>query len=185
MPRTVDGAEKHIPKRRILALGLFAPKLNASAKPRGMAGVAASARASFPNEGDEIVTIRSLSRFERDFRSLTEELTEEQKAGRFRGIASGYFVQEALEGGHGITDIHFDLTGVESAREPSHAGSELRSLIAHIRSFHPRKVTIHFKTSAGLTTIARQATRFGGAPLPGWLADHFPGSMQKHPTRTG
>lgn len=161
-------------KRVILALGLFAPKIGNKTLTRGIDGVVAAARANFPNIDDEITTIRSLSNFDSDFKWLSDDLPEEFSLGKFRGIASGYFVQEALEGEHGITDIHYDLTGVDNAKNPTHAGSELRSLIAHLKTVHPRKVNIHFASEKGLLTIEKNATRYTGVALPLWLQKHLP-----------
>src|SRR5262245_10287213 len=119
------------PRSRVLALGLFHPLVNGAIIDRGMEGVVAAARASFPNPEVEIATIRSLTDFDADFALLSDEASESFAAGKFRGIGSGYFVQEALEGAHGITDIHYDLTGVDNVVAQTHAGSELRSLVAH------------------------------------------------------
>jgi hypothetical protein len=138
-----------------------------------MEGVIAATRTSFPDPAVEIVTIRSLTNFDKDFALLTDDFTQTHAAGKFRGIASGYFVQEALEGEHGITDIHYDLTGLDSVLLQTHAGSELRSLIAHIRAFHPRQVDIHFRTENGVATIRRDGTEFEGTPLPSWLGERF------------
>jgi hypothetical protein len=140
---------------------------------RGMEGIVAAARASFPDPSVEIVTIRSLTNFEKDFASLSDDLSETYADGKFRGIASGYFVQEALEGGHGITDIHYDLTGVDHVVAQTHAGSELRSLIAHIRTYCPRKVNIHFHSERGLSSLCKDSVTFEGAVLPSWLAGRF------------
>ncbi len=159
--------------RRVLALGLFRPTICDLVVDRGMEGVIAAARASFPEPEVRIVTIQSLTNFAEDFALLGDEFTQTHAGGKFRGIASGYFVQEALEGGHGITDIHYDLTGVSSVLLQTHAGSELRSLIAHIRAFHPRQVDIHFRTEGGLATIRHDAREFEGATLPGWLGERF------------
>jgi hypothetical protein len=159
--------------RRVLALGLFQPVVADRVVDRGMKGVIRAARASFPEPEVEIVTIHSLTDFDEDFALLSDEFTQTHAGGKFRGIASGYFVQEALEGGHGITDIHYDLTGVTGVLLPTHAGSELRSLIAHIRAFHPRQVDIHFRTEGGMATMRRDATELEGATLPGWLAERF------------
>ena len=164
------------PSRRVLALGLFHPTVNGTVVDRGMDGVVAAAQASFPDPAVQIVTIRSLTNFNGDFTSLSDEASESFASGKFRGIASGYFVQEALEGGHGVTDIHYDLTGVDSVVAQTHAGSELRSLVAHIRAFHPRRVAIHFRTGGDLATLAGHAVRFTGAALPLWLADRLAGS---------
>jgi len=136
-----------------------------------MVGVIAAARASFPDPGIEIVTIRSLTNFDEDFALLSDEFTQTHAGGKLRGIASGYFVQGALEGGHGITDIHYDLAGLDSVLLQTHAGSELRSLIAHLRAFDPRHVAIHFRTERGVSTISRDGTEFEGAALPGWLGE--------------
>lgn len=160
-------------RRRVLALGLFHPWIGDHVVDRGMEGVIAAARASFPDPVVEIVTIRSLTNFDEDFPELSDEFTQTHAGGKFRGIASGYFVQEALEGGHGITDIHYDLAGLNSVVIETHAGSELRSLIAHIIAFHPRKVDIHFRTELGLATIMSDGTAFEGVVLPGWLGDRF------------
>jgi hypothetical protein len=162
---------------RVLALGLFHPTVNGLVVHRGMEGVVAAARASFPDPAVEIVTIRSLTNFDADFASLSDEASESFAGGKFRGIASGYFVQEALEGAHGITDIHYDLTGVDCVIAQTHAGSELRSLVAHIRTVHPRSVTIHVRTSGSLATLEMDAVRFGGAALPSWLAERFADSL--------
>ena len=159
--------------RRILALGLFHPQVGGLVVNRGMEGVMATARASFPDRTDEIVTIRSLTNFDEDFAQLSDEFTRTHAGGKFRGVASGYFVQEALEGGHGITDIHYDLTGLSSLVIETHAGSELRSLVAHIGAFHPRQVDIHFRTEKGVATIRRHGTAFEGAALPRWLGVRF------------
>jgi hypothetical protein len=159
--------------RRILALGVFRPQIGDRAVDRGMEGVIAAARASFPAPVVEIVTIRSLTNFDNDFALLSDDFTQTHAGGKFRGIASGYFVQEALEGGHGITDIHYDLTGLDNVLLKTHAGSELRSLIAHIRAFHPRQVDIHFRTEDGVATIRRDSMEFEGAPMPGWLGERF------------
>jgi hypothetical protein len=156
--------------RRVLALGLFHPTVNGAVVHRGMEGVAAAARASFPDPAVEIVTIRSLTDFDADFAMLSDEASESFAGGRFRGIGSAYFVQEALEGAHGITDIHYDLTGFDSLLAQTHAGSELRSLVAHIRAFHPRRVAIHLRAGDGLATLGTDAVRFTGAALPLWLA---------------
>ena len=160
-------------RRRILALGLFRPQIGDRVVDRGMEGIIAAARASFPDPAVEIVTIRSLTDFDEDFALLSDDFTQEHAGGKFRGIASGYFVQEALEGGHGITDIHYDLTGLDSVLLQTHAGSELRSLIAHIRAFHPRQVDIHFRTEDGVATISRDGMEFEGALLPSWLGERF------------
>ena len=165
------------PPRRVLALGLFHPTVNGVVVHRGMEGVVAAARASFPDRTVEIVTIRSLTNFDADFASLSDEASESFAGGKFRGIASGYFVQEALEGAHGITDIHYDLIGVDSVVAQTNAGSELRSLIAHIRAFHPRRVAIHFRTGGGLATLELDAVRFADAALPSWLAGRFADSL--------
>src|SRR6476620_8167405 len=140
-------------KRRILALGLFRPQIGDRVVDRGMEGVIAAARASFPDPAVEIVTIRSLTNFDEDFALLSDDFTQTHAGGKFRGIASGYFVQEALEGEHDITDIHYDLAGLDNVLLQTHAGSELRSLIAHIRAFHPRKVDIHFPAGDGVAII--------------------------------
>ena len=161
----------------ILALGLFTPKVEGKTIERGMTGVVDAARANFPVKSDMIITIQSLSHFEDDFKWLSDDLPEKYAKGKFRGIASGFFVQEALEGGHGITDIHYDLTGVQNTKDPTHAGSELRSLIAHIKTFHPRRINIHFGTNRGLTTLGKDAASFQGSTLPEWLQEHFPKSM--------
>jgi hypothetical protein len=161
----------------ILALGLFSPIIEGKTIERGMAGIVAAARANFLDKSDRIITIRSLSDFENDFKWLSDDLLENYGHGKFRGIASGFFVQEALEGGYGITDIHYDLTGVQNTKDSTHAGLELRSLIAHARAFHPRKVNIHFGTDRGSTTIGKDAISFEGLPFPSWLREHFPKSM--------
>jgi hypothetical protein len=166
-------------KRIILALGLFAPKIGDKSVTRGIDGVVAAARANFPDSCDEIITIRSLSDFEKGFKWLSDDLPEEFAQGKFRGIASGYYVQEALEGEHGVTDIHYDLTGVDNAKNPTHAGSELRSLIAHLKTVHPRKVNIHFASEKCLSTIEKNATRCVGAPLPLWLQKHLSDFVQE------
>jgi hypothetical protein len=159
------------PRRRMLALGLFHPIVNGNVVDRGMDGVVAAARASFPDPTMEVVTIRSLTNFDADFASLSDGASESFAGGRFRGIGSSYFVQESLEGAHGITDIQSDLAGVDSVVAQTHAGSELRSLVAHIRAFHPRKVAIHFRTrGGGLATLEMDGVRFTGAILPPWLA---------------
>lgn len=160
-------------RRRVLALGLFHPRTGDRVVDRDMEGVIAAARESFPDPTVEIVTIRSLTNFAEDFAKLSDEFTQTHARGKFRGIASGYFVQEALEGSHGITDIHYDLTGLNSVVIETHAGSELRSLVAHIVAFHPRQVDIHFRTDRGLATIRRDRTAFEGAALPGWLGGRF------------
>ena len=165
-------------KRVILALGLFSPKVKDRRIERGMAGVVAAARANFPDTSDRIITIQSLSDFEADFKWLSYDLPEKYAYGKFRGIASGFFVQEALKGRHGITDIHYDLTGVSDIKDQTHAGSELRSLVAHIRAFHPRKVNIHFGSDRGLTTMKKDGTTFEGLPLPSWLREHLPRSRR-------
>ncbi len=123
------------------------------------------ARRSFPNNEDRIITIRDLTDFNEQFESLGSGLED----GKFRGIASGFYVQEALEGSHGITDIHYDLTGIDSVTIQSHAGSELRSLIAHIGAFSPRRVNIHFRTESGLSTIRKDSEHIEGARLPEWI----------------
>lgn len=166
--------------RVVLALGLFRPRIDGRTVERGMEGVVERARESFPGEPVRIVTIRDLTDFETDFPGLSEDLTEEQRQGRFQGIASGYFVQEALEGGHGITDIHFDLAGVDSALIGPHWGSELRSLLAHLRSSAERRVHIHFRSGQGLSSIPRHADLVQGAPLPEVLAKHLPHSVFPH-----
>ena len=119
-------------RRRVLALGLFRPLIEDPVVDRGMEGVIAAARASFPDPTVENVTIRSRTNFDEDFAQLSDEFAQTYAGGKFRGIASGYFVQEALEGRHGIMDIHYDLKGVNSVVIETHAGSELRSLTAHI-----------------------------------------------------
>jgi hypothetical protein len=73
-----------------------------------------------------------------------------------------------LEGSR-VTDIHFDLTGVEDILEQSQAASELRNLIAHLRSVTERKVDIHFRHAGGLSTIRKLSDRVEGAPLPDYL----------------
>jgi hypothetical protein len=161
------------PPRRVLALGLFRPVVNGIVQERGMDGVIAAARGSFPDQSIEIVSIRSLTSFDRDFAALSDDLSESHAGGKFRGVASGYFVQEALEGGHGVTDIHYDLTGVDDVIAQTHAGSELRSLVAHILAFHPRQVAIHFRTHDGLASLGPNAVRFDGAALPPWLRNRF------------
>jgi hypothetical protein len=121
-------------KRIILALGLFSPIVDGVVIQRSMDGVIGMARSSFPNNEDRIITIRDLTDFNEQFESIASGLED----GKYRGIASGFYVQEALEGSHGITDIHYDLTGIDSVTIQSHAGSELRSLMAHIGAFFPR-----------------------------------------------
>jgi len=152
-------------KRIILVLGLFSPIVNDFVIHRGMKGVIEAARSSFPNEEDQIITIRDLT----DFNELFEWLGTGLENGKYRGLASGFYVQEALEGGHGITDIHYDLTGIDSVTAQSHAGSELRSLIAHVASFSPRRVDIHFRTENGLSSIRRESEHVEGANLPDWI----------------
>ena len=61
-----------------------------------MEGVIAAARASFPQREVQIVTIRTLTNFDEDFTLLSDDFTQTHAGGKFRGIASGYFVQRLL-----------------------------------------------------------------------------------------
>ena len=149
----------------ILALGLFSPTINGRRIDRGPEGIIAAARESFPDLVNQIVTIQSLTDFTDQFEWLGEGLENT----RYRGLASGFYVQEALEGGHSITDIHFDLAGMDGVTMQSHSGSELRSLIAHIAAFFPRQVNIHFRSGAGLSTIPKDGEEVLGAELPEWI----------------
>ena len=65
-----------------------------------------------------------------------------------------------------MTDIHFDLIGVEDVLEQSQAASELRNLVAHLRSVDERKVNIYFRHAGGLSTILKHSDQMEGAPLP-------------------
>ena len=122
-----------------------------------MAGVVAAARANVPVKSDRIITIRSLSDFEEGFKWLSDDLPEKHFNGKFRGIASGFFVQEALEGGHGITDIHYDLTGVQNMKDPKqnsiHKGrnamtEEKRdSMYDYVRERYEKAIAYYDKTS--------------------------------------
>lgn len=74
---------------RVLALGLFHPRIEDHVVDRGTEGVIAAARASFPDPTVEIVTIRLLTNFDEDFAQLSNEFTRTYASGKFRGIASG------------------------------------------------------------------------------------------------
>jgi hypothetical protein len=155
------------PKRVVLALGAYTLSRGANPIKRGRQAVEAAARSSFPGEDIEVVSIAAFS----DFSELFEPTVDDAKRlglMKLAGAASGQFIQEALEGNR-VTDIHFDLTGVDDVREQSQAASELRNLIAHLRSADERKVDIHFRHPGGVSTIPKHGHRMEGAPLPYFL----------------
>jgi hypothetical protein len=159
------------PKRVVLALGAYTLSREKSPIRRGRQAVENAARTSFPGEDIKVVSIAALG----DFPELFEPTIDDAKRlglMKLAGAASGQFIQEALEGTW-VTDIHFDLTGVDDVLEHSQAASELRNLIAHIQSADERKVDIHFRHAGGLSTIRKHSTRVEGAPLPDFLQRHL------------
>jgi hypothetical protein len=160
------------PKRIVLALGAYTLSRDRNPIRRGRQAVEDTARASFPSEDIEVVSIGASSNFPELFEPTVED-AKRLDLMKLAGAASGQFVQEALEGNQ-VTDIHFDLTGVEDVLEQSQAASELRNLIAHLRSVPERNVDIHFRHASGLSTIPKHGDRVEGAPLPNWLERYLP-----------
>lgn len=157
--------------RVVLALGAYTLDREGAAIRRGREGVEAAARQSFADEPVRIVSIADFDDFE-DFFEPTVETAGAKGLMPLAGAASGQFIQEALEGDR-VTDIHVDLTGIEDALEQSQAASELRNLIAHLRSAPSRTVTIHFRYADGLSTIPGNRDVVLGAPLPVMLRKHL------------
>jgi hypothetical protein len=161
------------PKRIVLALGAYTLSRSKDPVRRGRQAVEDAARASFPGEEIEVVSIDAFSSFPELFEPTVEDA---KRLGliKLAGAASGQFIQEALDGSQ-VTDIHFDLTGVEDVLEQSQAASELRNLIAHLRAGGERKVDIHFRHTDGLSTIRKDSDRVEGAPLPDFLQQRLMG----------
>jgi hypothetical protein len=159
------------PKRIVLALGAYTLARGHNSVRRGRQAVEDAARASFSGEDIEVVSIATFGGFLELFEPTVDDA---KRLGlmKLAGAASGQFIQEALEGNR-VTDIHFDLTGVDDPLEQSQAASELRNLIAHLRSGQERKVDIHFRHAGGLSTIRKRGKRVEGAPLPARLERHL------------
>jgi hypothetical protein len=168
---TIGVARK--PKRIVLALGAYTLLRDRSPVRRGRQAVEDAARASFSGEDVEVVSIAASDHFAELFEPTVEDA---RRLGlmKLAGAASGQFIQEALEGNL-VSDIHFDLTGVEDVLEQSQAASELRNLIAHVRSAPERTVDIHFRHSDGLSTMRKHSDQVEGAPLPALLARYLHG----------
>jgi hypothetical protein len=164
------------PKRVVLALGAYTLSRGTDPVRRGWQAVEDAARASFSSEEIEVVSIDAFSGFPELFEPTVEDA---KRLGlmKLAGAASGQFIQEGLEGSL-VTDIHFDLTGVEDVLEQSHAASELRNLIAHLRAGGERKVDIHFRHTDGLSTIRKHSDRVEGAPLPDFLQRRLRGTQR-------
>jgi hypothetical protein len=162
----------------VLALGAYTLSRGKDPVRRGRQAVEEAARASFPGEDIEVVSIAAFSNFSELFEPTVED-AERLGLTKLAGAASGQFIQEALDGNR-VTDIHFDLTGVEDVLEHSQAASELRNLIAHLRSADERKVDIHFRHAGGVSTIRKHLDRVEGAPLPYFLQQHLH-RMQRRP----
>ena len=112
---------------------------------RDRQAVEEAARQSFRGEEVRIVSIGGFESFEALF-DPTVEASRDRNLMAYAGAASGQFIQEALEGDK-VTDIHFDLTGVDDVLEQSQAASELRNLIAHLRAERQLRVDIRFRLS--------------------------------------
>lgn len=103
----------------------------------------------------------------------------------FPGLPSGVVVQEALEGKHGITDIHFDLTEAADILHEGNTGSELRSVIGNVASGNNTNVNIHFFENGQLSTIPKGTSTVVGAPLPERIAKALPSLTPPSPPAGG
>ena len=95
----------------------------------------------------------------------------------FRGLPSGVLVQQALEGAHGITDIHITTTGVD-IRGDYHTSAELRSIVGSLGSGSNTEVNIHIQEGANVSTIPRGGSQVQGDPLPDRISQHLPPSFR-------
>lgn len=96
-------------------------------------------------------------------------------------FTSGYFAQLGLEGARGITDIHFDLRGIEdvvkktsAGVEMTHTSSELGNIINFLSSGDKPNVNIHFLSEEGLSTIKKGSSVVEGIPLPQFIREKLP-----------
>ncbi len=113
-------------------------------------------------------------------------------------ISSRYYVNEALSGKYGITDIYFDLTGFKDLKPmldenglpiKSATLSELDEILQSIRNSEARKVDIHFLSEEGVSTLRKGSDTFEGDPLPKYirtsLADPPPPAETMEPPKAG
>ncbi len=91
----------------------------------------------------------------------------------FKGLPSSVVLQEALEGKHGITDIHISTVGVDIGGD-FHTSAELRAIIANVASGQNTKVNIHIFEDGKLSTIPKGTSRVVGSPLPERIARFLP-----------
>ncbi len=112
-----------------------------------------------------------------DMEYIFDLLRDDKNPEQYLTPASGYFVQEALEGAHGITDIHMNLIGFndlflkdeEGNIIKTHTTSEIGNLIAALNTGDNQKVNIHFLTAKGLCTIKKGTNKIEGAQLPDFI----------------
>lgn len=158
---------------KVLALGMFITPEGM----RGFEGVREVAQQSLP--GQEVIDIKSMP----SFSWAWDKVFDVDPKSKFRGLGSAVVVQEGLEGGGGVTAIHFDARSVDVLR-PGHTGSELRSIIVALRKGWNSKVDIHILSEKGLSTIKKGTSAVVGAPLPEEISQFLPRSFRGLPTVT-
>jgi RHS repeat-associated protein len=169
---------------KVLALGLS----KTPEELRGLEGVVTVAEQNLP--GQNVIDITKMpswaTSFEENFgTNAPGEIRDVNKFGaevagnlqKFKGLGSAVSVQEALEGGGGVTGIHFDVRGVDLTKA-GHTGSELRSVVATLAREANSEVDIHMLSEKGLSTIQKGTSIVSGASLPERIAEKLPPSFR-------